>query len=93
MREAPRLPAHAWETGDWLHTGVYLALPGHRVVSFPGSAADAVVAATVERRGGAVVTVAAGRTRSSVERAIVDSVVAERLAAALWRRASATESG
>jgi fructoselysine-6-P-deglycase FrlB-like protein len=94
LREAPRLSAHAFETGDWLHTGVYLALPGHRVVSFPGSAADAEVVATVERRGGAVVTVAsAGLARSPIERAIVDSVVAEQLAAALWRRASATEAG
>ena len=36
LREAPRLPAHAYETGDWLHTGVYLALPGHRVAAVPG---------------------------------------------------------
>ncbi len=93
LREAPRLAAHAWETGDWLHTGVYLALPGHRVVSFPGSAGDPEVAATVARRGGAVVTLASSKpTRSSVDRAIVDSVVAERLAAALWRRTSATEA-
>ena len=38
FREAPRPPARAYETADWLHTGVYLALPGHRVVLvFEGS--------------------------------------------------------
>ena len=52
LREAPRLPAHAFETGDWLHTGVYLALPGHRVVLLEGSPADDEVVRTVERRAG-----------------------------------------
>ena len=91
LREAPRLPAHAFETADWLHTGVYLALPGHRVLLFEGSPADDEVVATVERRGGAVVRIArpAGH-EDPIGRAIVDSVVAERLAAALWRRATAT---
>ena len=55
LREAPRLPAHAWETADWLHTAVYLAMPGHRAVLFPGSPADAEVIDTVRRRGGEVV--------------------------------------
>ena len=55
LREAPRLPAAAHDTGDWLHTAVYLALPGHRALLFPGAAADAEVIATVERRGGVVI--------------------------------------
>ena len=55
LREAPRLPATAHDTGDWLHTAVYLALPGHRALLFPGAAADAEVIATIERRGGIVV--------------------------------------
>ena len=38
LREAPRLPASAHDTGDWLHTGVYLALPGHRALLFAGAA-------------------------------------------------------
>ena len=36
LREAPRLPAVAHETGDWLHTAVYLAFPGHRALMFSG---------------------------------------------------------
>ena len=47
LREAPRLPAHAWETADWLHVAVYLALPGHRAVLVPGSPTDDEVATFV----------------------------------------------
>jgi len=88
LREAPRLPAHAYDSGDWLHTGVYLALPGHRVLLYPGAACDDEVIDTVERRGG-VVSSAAPTAGAVLARAIVDSVVAERVAAALWRRTSA----
>lgn len=89
LREAPRLPAHAWESGDWLHVGVYLALPRHRALLYPGSPADAEVAATIERRGGAVAHVEPGPA-APIERALVDSVVAEVVAARLWDLASAT---
>lgn len=88
MREAPRLPAHAYDSGDWLHTGVYLAMPGHRVLLYPGAACDDEVIDTVERRGGVVSTVAP-TAGAVLARAIVDSVVAERVAAALWRHADA----
>jgi fructoselysine-6-P-deglycase FrlB-like protein len=88
LREAPRLPARAYETGEWLHTGVYLALPGHRAVLFEGSPTDAEVIHTIERRGGEV-----GRFADPgdgpVQRAIVESVVSELCAAELWRRAGA----
>ena len=103
LREAPRLPARAGETGDWLHTAVYLALPGHRAVLFAGSESDAEVVATVARRGGAVigvgahmpgsaVTIATGRQDDDgpIERAILESVVADRLAVELWDRTSAS---
>jgi hypothetical protein len=43
LREAPRLPAVAHDTGDWLHTAVYLAIPGHRVVSMRLRAGCAIV--------------------------------------------------
>lgn len=92
LREAPRLPAVAHDTGDWLHTGVYLAVPGHRVLLFPGAAADAEVIATVERRGGMVLQVP--RTVADADpfrRAIVESVTAELLAAELWRRVTAED--
>ncbi len=93
LREAPRLPAHAAETGDWLHTGVYLALPGHRALLFPGAAADAEVTATIRRRGGEVASIppASEATRDAIRRVVVDSVVAELLACELWRRADADD--
>lgn len=91
LREAPRLPATAYDSGDWLHTGVYLALPGHRVLRFPGAAADTEVTTTVKRRGGRVLDVVP-EGGSPVMRALVESVVAELLAAELWRRASAEEA-
>ena len=93
LREVPRLPAHAFETGDWLHTGVYLALPGHRVVLFPGSPADVEVTDTVRRRAGEVAVVEPvddAIEPDPIRRAIVDSVATERLAATLWRRATAS---
>ena len=92
LREAPRLPAAAHDTGDWLHTAVYLANPRHRVLLFPGAAADAEVIATVERRGGMVISVPSTVTDADpIRRAIVESVSAELLAAELWRRTSAEE--
>jgi glucosamine--fructose-6-phosphate aminotransferase (isomerizing) len=81
LREAPRLPAHAFETSDWLHTAVYLALPRHRAVLFPGSAADAEVFDAIRRRGGEVVVVD--------EAGFAASAMVDRLALELWRRVSA----
>jgi glucosamine--fructose-6-phosphate aminotransferase (isomerizing) len=81
LREAPRLPAHAFETADWLHTAVYLALPGHRAILFPGSPADAEVIDTIRRRGGEVVTLDPD--------VFVASATVDRLALELWRRVSA----
>ena len=83
LREAPRLPAHAFETADWLHTAVYLALPGHRALLFPGSPADAEVIDTIRRRGGEVVTI--------VEGARLSGTMVDRLALELWRRVTATD--
>lgn len=94
LREAPRLPAHAVETADWAHTHVYLALPGHRVLRFSGSHGDAELEAIVTRRGGRVIglpPLPQGTPEGTVERAIVDSIVVEHLAAELWARASAQE--
>jgi len=94
LREAPRLPAVAHDTGDWLHTAVYLAIPGHRVLLFPGAFADAEVNATVERRGGMVLPVPQVSTGAGTDvfrRAIVESVTVELLATELWRRTTAQE--
>ncbi len=78
LREAPRLPAHAFETADWLHTAVYLALPAHRAVLFPGSPSDAEVVETIRRRGGEVVVLPADPLGAS---GAVDHLALE-----LWRR-------
>lgn len=104
LREGPRLPAHAYETADWLHTGVYLAFPGHRALVFAGSAADGQVIATIGRRGGETIVVGPsteGALHSipvppaggPIERAVVGSVVAELLAVELWRRTTAIDKG
>ena len=93
LREAPRLPAHAFETADWLHVGVYLALPGHRLVLLPGSPVDDDVIATVERRGGAVIRLPEPSSRlDPIARAIVASLAAELLAVELWARATAADA-
>jgi glucosamine--fructose-6-phosphate aminotransferase (isomerizing) len=89
LREAPRLHATANDTGDWLHTAVYLALPGHQALLFPGAAADAEVIDTIERRGGQVHSLPGDADPDPFRRTIAGSVVAELLAAELWRRTSA----
>ena len=40
LREAPRIEAFAWDTGDWLHVGLYTLFPGDAVLLFSGSPAD-----------------------------------------------------
>jgi fructoselysine-6-P-deglycase FrlB-like protein len=99
LREAPRLPAYAHETADWLHTAVYRALPGHRALLFTGSPADAEVVDTIRRRGGEVVAVGSDLAGAAVSiasppvdprhRTILESAVIDRLALDLWGRATA----
>ena len=101
LREAPRLPAHAYETSDWLHTAVYLALPRHRAVLLTGSPADAEVIDTIRRRGGEVVTIGPAVVGGSlalemaqgspVQRTVSESAVIDRLALELWDRVRSTE--
>jgi glutamine---fructose-6-phosphate transaminase (isomerizing) len=104
FREAPRIPAVAHDTVDWLHTAVYQAWPGHRALLFSGSAADAEVVATIRRRGGETVvvgeviegaslTIETPRLDGPIQRAIVLSVVAEMMAQELWARTSAEDRG
>lgn len=89
LREAPRLPAHAFETADWLHVGVYLAWPAHRLLRLTGSPADAEVDSVADRRGVQIVDVGpVVATRGLMADAIIRSIDAECLAAELWRRAT-----
>jgi fructoselysine-6-P-deglycase FrlB-like protein len=102
LREAPRQPAVPHDTADWLHTAVYLALPGHRALLFSGCDADAEVVATIRRREGETIVIGSPvdgaalmielpTAEGPLERAIVGSVVAELLSLELWRRTTATE--
>jgi fructoselysine-6-P-deglycase FrlB-like protein len=98
-REAPRLIAHPHESVDWLHTAVYLALPGHRALLVTGSPADGEIIDTIRRRGGEVVAIGSKIPGAAVSigkpvrhprlRTIVESALIDRLAAELWERASA----
>ncbi|HKF85978.1 MAG TPA: SIS domain-containing protein, partial [Candidatus Limnocylindrales bacterium] len=52
FREAPRIEAAAWDTGDWLHVGLYTTYPDDAVLLFTGSPADGEAIAVVHARGG-----------------------------------------
>ena len=99
LREVPRVAAYACETGDWSHVDVYLTKrPGYGVLLLPGSAyegrADASgrpsaasrlssrAAASPARRS---TSTCPARTSPRV-RPLVETHVAELLAAALWAR-------
>ena len=103
LREGPRLSAAAHETSEWSHTAIYTAFPGHRLIVLTGSPADAATVRIVNGRGGTAISVGAraidgvaqhipvASTADRYARAIVTSVVAELLAAELWRRTGAKE--
>ena len=106
LREAPRIAAYAFDTGDWLHAGLYTLLPGDPVLLFGGAAADDAAMATAISRGGRVVVVGPALKNAAVSitlpdavladvvvRALVEPAVAELLAAELWRRSNATTVG
>ena len=101
LREGPRIIADACETGDWLHVDVYLTKrPGYLLLLHAGSAFDADVAGWRRQRdfglvtiGGEVIGADAAINHPSqddpVVAAIAGTVVAELLAAELWRRSPA----
>ena len=102
LREAPRITSQAFDTGDWLHVGLYTLLPGDPVLLFVGSASDEAAVATANARGGRVVGVGRGLkdTAASVTlpdavvddpavRSLVEPAVAEVVAAELWKRTAA----
>ena len=105
LREGPRTPATACETGDWAHVDVYLTRTlDYRAILFPGSRWDDQALAWLAKRGSTVVAVGPAEIGAGVHRAIryvgdddpdvaryTEVLVAELLAATWWRERS-TES-
>jgi fructoselysine-6-P-deglycase FrlB-like protein len=105
FREAPRIAAMPFDTGDWLHVGQYTLYPGDGVLLFAGSPLDDEAIATIHRRGGRIVVVGPARAGADLVVPVVDdpgdwavgslvaSAAAELIAAELWTRAIAVEKG
>jgi hypothetical protein len=81
LRECPRRSAAAYETADWLHIGIYTALPGTAVLLFDGSRADREVERVCADRGVRLV-----RVPGPAGDPITRSTAASLIAAELWRR-------
>ena len=96
LREGPRRPADACETGDWAHVDVYLTKTlDYRALLFPGSRYDEQAMDWVRQRGSTVVTVggevkdatAAVRYATTTTRTcalLTETLVAELVAAYWW---------
>ena len=98
LREGPRIRADACETGDWPHVDVYLTRrPGYRALLFAGSRFDGAVAEWLARRGAAFVAVGRPVEGSVLDvehsaagtpgELVVETMVADLIAAELWRNA------
>lgn len=61
FREGPRLDADATDSGEWLHAGIYTALPGYRAVLLAGTPYDDELIATIQRRGGRIISIGQAR--------------------------------
>ena len=98
LREVARVPAHACETGDWSHVDVYLTKrPGYRALLLPGSEYEAEVMDWARERNFPVVVAGGSLPGSALDidlpggddpgiRPLIETHVAELLAAALWER-------
>ena len=98
FREGPRVVANAAETGDWLHVDVYLSKrPGYCALLFAGSRFDGGVIEWASKRAFPVVSVGASVPGATIDisypgaddphvRLLVETGVAEIVAADLWRR-------
>ncbi|MBF8291082.1 MAG: hypothetical protein HW391_2050 [Chloroflexi bacterium] len=69
FRECPRLESDAMDAGDWLHVGIYTALPGYRALLLAGSPYDAEIVGTIHDRGGRVVAIGPAPVGPTPERA------------------------
>ncbi len=98
LREGPRIAADATETGDWLHVDVYLSKhPGYTALLFPGSRFDDGVMDWARERASSVITVGTAVDGAALHipypssdeplvATLVETGVAELLAAELWRQ-------
>ncbi|HET6507772.1 MAG TPA: SIS domain-containing protein [Baekduia sp.] len=98
LREGPRVPADATETGDWSHVDVYLTKhPNYTALLYPGSPYDAEALDWLrERRStyisigraipGAALHIPFPHADDDLVAALVDVTVAELAAATWWRR-------
>jgi len=98
LREVPRIAAHACETGDWSHVDVYLTRrPGYRALVLTGSRYEDELMAWAAERSFTVVAVDGSLPGSALDidipgaadplvRPLVETLVAELLAAELWAR-------
>ncbi|MDX6545754.1 MAG: hypothetical protein QOG02_1528 [Gaiellales bacterium] len=98
LREAPRIVADACETGDWLHVDVYLTKrPGYVLLLLPGSRYDAELIGWRAERAfelisvgreleGVSMTVPFAGADDHLTAVLVETIVAELLAAELWQR-------
>lgn len=112
FREAPRHPAQAFDTGDWLHIGLYTLFPGDPAILYAGANSDPEALRTIRARGGKAIVVGTPSSpdlaperdevwiplpeaarRSRLVRSVVESAVAELLAAELWARAEGSQVG
>jgi len=96
LREVPRVPAYACETGDWSHVDVYLTKrPGHRALVLSGSRYEAEVMEWAAERGFPVVVAGGSLPGAALQidlpgadapfvRPLVETLVAELIAAELW---------
>jgi glutamine---fructose-6-phosphate transaminase (isomerizing) len=83
LREVPRVPAYACETGDWSHVDLYLTKrPGYRALLLPGSAYEDEMREWQADRGFTVVTAEA--PGDADVRPLVETLLCELLAAELW---------
>ncbi len=103
LREGPRRNSSAAETGDWLHVDVYLTKrPGYRTLLYRGSPYDEAVLEWARSRSSPVITVGAPvvgaaahiplNPASDAVRALVETGVAELVAAHLWSAGTGTSA-
>jgi fructoselysine-6-P-deglycase FrlB-like protein len=101
VREVPRRPADACESGDWSHVDVYLTKTlDYRTVVYAGGGHDAAAATWMRQRGTAAVAVGASFDAAQqtirypgdddpIVALVTETLVAELLASAWWDQAGA----